>query len=340
MANNSISSLVEDEIVQNFAKMTDLEKQQMLAKWTTQVFNWINKARIYVESEQIFDEKISKNSKQSLDNFKEIFKRKRASKKSINNEQILTEGYVLLNQIGEIIRGEEIFYSVTLSKTGAAISSGASGTGGVYTWKISLKEFLGMLNFSSTRITLKSSTTLYKMMEAQINDDDKSIEYERWTEQKIEQYTLFYNQVRNNPNLKEWHNVNEGNMLEAFLRFLDDRDSFSHSGSSNHWKSIGSAMKRTMMAPDPFFIGGDLRDIQIKGLNASVTNINTLIQNLERVLTILRKSQSGYDVIKKYYKKNASEQINEEGIKTQEEIIKELTEFFTSKIDRSFTIDP
>ena len=31
-----------------------------------------------------------------------------------------------------------------------------------------------------------------------------------------------------------------------------------------------------MMAPDPFYVGGDLNDLQIKGLNASVTNINTL----------------------------------------------------------------
>ena len=93
-------------------------------------------------------------------------------------------------------------------------------------------------------------------------------------------------------------------------------------------------MKRTMTAPDAFFLGGDINNLQIKGLNASVTNLNTLIQNLSEVLSILSTSEQGYEVLKKYYRKNAQTQIQQEALKTQEEVTNELLEFFTSKINR------
>ena len=93
-------------------------------------------------------------------------------------------------------------------------------------------------------------------------------------------------------------------------------------------------MKRTMTAPDAFFLGGDINNLQIKGLNASVTNLNTLIQNLSEVLSILGTSEQGYEVLKKYYRKNAQAQIQQEALKTQEEVTNELLEFFTSKINR------
>ena len=67
-------------------------------------------------------------------------------------------------------------------------------------------------------------------------------------------------------------------MLEAFLRFLDDGNTPKVSSDADYWHSVGSAMKRTMTAPDAFFLGGDINNLQIKGLNASVTNLNTLIQ--------------------------------------------------------------
>ena len=93
-------------------------------------------------------------------------------------------------------------------------------------------------------------------------------------------------------------------------------------------------MKRTMTAPDAFFLGGDINNLQIKGLNASVTNLNTLIQNLSEVLSILRTSEQGHEVLKKYYRKNAQVQIQQEAFKAQEEVTNELLEFFTSKINR------
>lgn len=324
---------IEEEIIQSFDQMTKEQQRDRLALWTLEIYNWINKARAYIAFEQSLANKLSDNSKQSLDNVKEILRARRVAKKMINNKQILTEGYVLLNKIGETIRGEEVLYSVTISKTGKALSTGSIGTEGVYTWKVPLKEFLTMLNFTSQRIVLKDSSALYKMLEKQIEENNKVV-YEKWTEEKLQQFAIFNSQVRTNPKWSNWHKINEGNMLEAFLRFLDDGGTPTRMANPNYWHMVGSAVKRTMSAPDPFFLGGDLNEFQIKGLNASVTNINTLIQNLEKVLMILRMSYSGHEVLKKYYRANVANQIQQETLKTQEEIANELINFFTSKIER------
>lgn len=324
---------IEEEIIQSFDQMTKEQQRDRLTLWTLEIYNWINKARAYIAFEQSLANKLSDNSKQSLDNVKEMLRARRVAKRMIDNKQILTEGYVLLNKIGETIRGEEVLYSVTISKTGKALSTGSIGTGGVYTWKVPLKEFLTMLNFTSQRIVLKDSSALYKMLEKQIEENNKVV-YEKWTEEKLQQFAIFNSQVRANPKWSNWHRINEGNMLEAFLRFLDDGGIPTRMANPNYWHMVGSAVKRTMSAPDPFFLGGDLNEFQIKGLNASVTNINTLIQNLEKVLMILRMSYSGHEVLKKYYRTNVANQIQQEALKSQEEIANELINFFTSKIER------
>ena len=105
--------------------------------------------------------------------------------KMINNKVILTEGYTLLNKIGETIRGEEIFYSITVSKSGQALSTGSVGTGGVYTWQVPLSEFINLLNFTSQRIVLKDSSAIYKMLESQIEANEKNLIYEKWSDEKL-----------------------------------------------------------------------------------------------------------------------------------------------------------
>ena len=153
--------------------------------WTNEIYLWINKARSYIAQEQSLAEKLSANSMKSVKNVSEMLKNRRIAKKMINNKVILTEGYILLNKIGETIRGEEIFYSITVSKTGQALSTGSVGTGGVYTWKIPLSEFINLLNFTSQRIVLKDSSTIYKMLESQIEANEKNLIYEKWSDEKL-----------------------------------------------------------------------------------------------------------------------------------------------------------
>ena len=64
-----------------------------------------------------------------------------------------------------------------------------------------------------------------------------------------------------------------GGCNEAFDELIDRH-------KDQVYSYIFHSVKNTMAAPDAFFLGGDIDDEQIKGLNASVTNLTTLLINL------------------------------------------------------------
>lgn len=314
--------------------MTEEVQNETIQQWTIRTYNWLNKARVYVKSSESLMSKMAGTAANNLleKQFKNVLVRKRVAKDALMNQSLMTEGYVLLNQIGESLRGEEILYSVTITKTGKALSSGMSGTGGVYTWKVPLSEFLKMINFTSRRMTLKSSSSLYKMLQQKINKGEVVPgEYEEWTEQKLQSYSLFTGQIRS---YKQWSKVNEGNILEAFLRYTKDYGTPMFSKSNDYWRGVYNSMFNTMKSPDKFFVGGDIDNEQIKGLNASVTNLNSLILNIEKLWNILKVNPNTQNIISNYYKKSAKSSINKEIEKSQDEVVDNLLKFFTSNITR------
>lgn len=326
--------MVEKEIVEAFSEMTEEVQNETIQQWTIRTYNWLNKARVYVKSSESLMSKMAGTAANNLleKQFKNVLVRKRVAKDALMNQSLMTEGYVLLNQIGESLRGEEILYSVTITKTGKALSSGMSGTGGVYTWKVPLSEFLKMINFTSRRMTLKSSSSLYKMLQQKINKGEVVPgEYEEWTEQKLQSYSLFTGQIRS---YKQWSKVNEGNILEAFLRYTKDYGTPMFSKSNDYWRGVYNSMFNTMKSPDKFFVGGDIDNEQIKGLNASVTNLNSLILNIEKLWNILKVNPNTQNIISNYYKKSAKSSINKEIEKSQNEVVDNLLKFFTSNITR------
>lgn len=326
--------MVEKEIVGAFSEMTEEVQNQTIQQWTIRTYNWLNKARAYVKSSESLMSKMAGTEANSLleKQFKNVLVKKRVAKDALMNQSLMTEGYVLLNQIGESLRGEEILYSVTVTKTGKALSSGMSGTGGVYTWKVPLSEFLKMVNFTSRRMTLKSSSSLYKMLQQKINEGEVvPDEYEEWTEQQLQSYSLFTGQIRS---YKQWNKVNEGNILEAFLRYTKDYGTPMFSKSNDYWRGIYNSMFNTMKSPDKFFVGGDIGNEQIKGLNASVTNLNSLILNIEKLWNILKVNPNTQNIVSSYYKKSAKSSLNEEIQKSQDEVVDNLLKFFTSNITR------
>lgn len=326
--------MVEKEIVEAFSEMTEEVQNETIQQWTIRTYNWLNKARVYVKSSESLMSKMAGTAANNLleKQFKNVLVRKRVAKDALMNQSLMTEGYVLLNQIGESLRGEEILYSVTITKTGKALSSGMSGTGGVYTWKVPLSEFLKMINFTSRRMTLKSSSSLYKMLQQKINKGEVVPgEYEEWTEQKLQSYSLFTGQIRS---YKQWSKVNEGNILEAFLRYTKDYGTPMFSKSNDYWRGVYNSMFNTMKSPDKFFVGGDIDNEQIKGLNASVTNLNSLILNIEKLWNILKVNPNTQNIISNYYKKSAKSSINKEIEKSQDEVVNNLLKFFTSNITR------
>ena len=331
----------EKQIIQDMTTATQQDWGPLLQKWSIDIYKWLNKARAYVASQNSVIEKLSsslvidKNGKQEL-NLVEInsMKKMRISKKNVNNREILWEGYRLLNEIGETLRGEEIMYSITFTKTGKQIGNSTE----VYTWTVPMSEFFNLVRFSETRITLRDSSVIYKMVQKQIQNDEKDNMIEKWTEQKIQDYALFNNEVRNNPNWEKWHKINEGNMLESYLRLLKNGGSVQSRDKvkkdSEYWHRLGTAVSSTMKAPDAFFKGGDIDNEQIKGLHASVTNINTLMLNLQKVFSILKNAKINEEVLDKYYKKSGLN-LEQQQKEVEQEVINKLTDFFTSKIDRN-----
>ena len=208
-------------------------------------------------------------------------------KDEVIGQKLITEGYVLMNSIGESLRGDKINYSITIPDSNTYI-----------TWTGSMQEFIGtwdgkhytggMVNFSTKRMVLKKKDTLLK----QSKDNPK---WERWNEDKIQIYEAFKKRFKNgNINEDKWSKVNQGNMLEAFSRFYDNNISnynpnviLAQIDSGYLDEILEEAMLETLSNINPFWAGGDIGDTQIKGAGASVTNLSSLIYQLNRTRTLM-----------------------------------------------------
>lgn len=325
---------VDGQVLQALSSQSDEYIAKQLKLWAGKIYRWLSKARTYVYQEEQLSEKLSKNTMQTIEHVKEQYRNLKTAKTFISNQVILKEGYILLNEIGENIRGQKITYSITMSKTGEALSTGGAGTQGVITWQIPMEEFLNLLTSSSRRLMLRSSSALYKMAEQASRKGQGTDNIEKWSEEKLNSFAIFNAQVRH---WEQWTNVNEGNVLEAFFRFCGmdlQAQNVAYSDDSAYWRALYNAMYSTMKAPDKFFVGGDIGDTQIKGLAASVTNLNTLIQNLEQVLSILQQAPSTQKTTERYLKKEFSSKYATELQKTQDQVVQELIKFFTSSVSR------
>lgn len=313
-----------------FSQLTEEVKNSYISQWTREIITWMNRARSYIKHSSGLEEKLSNYNINNYNDYSKMLKNRRMAKEMILNKTVLRDGYILLNKIGEIIRGEEILYSVTVTSTGEAISSATAGE--VYTWTIPMSEFINLMSFTSRRIVLKDSMTIYRMIEHQIEQSANAINYERWSDEKLQHYSLFMQQIRSYP---QWENVNNGNILEAFLRFLDRGHKPLNSTMPEYRETVYSAMLDTMKHPAKFFEGGDINNLQVKGLNASITNINTLMKNLSEVLHILATHDVGNTVLRQHMKKQAlNTQLNQKMNTIVADVTEELIQFFTSTIDR------
>ena len=327
---------LEPEISGSFAEQTEEVKEQLIQQWSQQCYAWINRARIFINQSNSIAKQLTNTSVETIADFQKQMKGIRAAQELLSQKSLLSDGYILLNKIGERIRGETILYNITISKTGAALSSG--DTGGVITIKVPLEEFLNITQISSGNIKMKKTSTIYNMIEKQRKDSEAKksyIQYEKWDDQKIKSFEIFASQVRS---LKNYEKINEGNILEAFARHVQDGGliiSNADYSDKRYWSQIYSSVLNTLKSPDPFWKGGDIGAEQLKGLNASVTNINTLIRNINEVLKGLRQTKIGAQQLQPYVKKNFMNKIEEEGNQSIEQGEQFLIKFFTSNIDRT-----
>jgi hypothetical protein len=140
----------------------------------------------------------------------------------------------------------------------------------VITWKMKIEEFLNIVNISETRIYLRSPQNIADIYNKQKNNSN---EEDRWTDEKLSNFKSFGSAVRG-ISYGKYKDINEGNILEAFLRHLQEGRGL---GGDDYWHLVHRSVKETLLAPLAYYQGGDINNEQIKGLKASVTNINSLI---------------------------------------------------------------
>lgn len=338
---------IETDLGIAFTGLTEEAIIGLFKDWSIRTVNWLNLARKYVQRNEDVKEKLTVGAQRVLNKktkdldttiLANLLKQKKIANNLIDtSEKVLKDGYILLNEIGETIRGEPLLYSVTVTETGAAISSGSANTGKVISVKVPIETFLSFVSYgSSYRMVLQSPTTIYKMIMSQI-EKGANIEYEQWSEQKIQQYQWFANQARGV--LDKWKKINEGNVLESFLRFLAaGQEPVAFSKDPAYWNLLASSVKHTMSAPDPFWVGGDIVNIQVKGLNASVTNLGSLITTLTDFLNIIIHNKISYETIKPYIRKEMLPALEEQSDSTMINTARELLKMFNSTINRNIAV--
>lgn len=321
--------------------MTEEEKKILFSSWTNQISAWIFKAKKYIQINKDLQEKLKINQKnikkesetsKSFNWINELFKNRRIAATQLNNRSILTEGYILLNKIGETLRGEEIIYSITITSTGKDIINSAQGE--VFTYQLKLEDFLKTLTFTSRRIILQKPTAIHKALK-------EAYQPEEWSQDKINEFAAFSSQAKSD-NFdkyfqKNYSKINNGNLLEAYLRHKRNGHAIQSPAPNNdheYWSALFHSIQSTMATPDAFFLGGDIDNEQIKGLNASVTNLTTLLINLQDVLQILVSTKIGAEQVKMRVKKNAFSKFESSINLTVEEVASQLLNKFTSNVIR------
>ena len=185
------------------------------------------------------------------------------------------KGYILLNKIGESIRGKEISYQLIVR---------AGDGSAVYDWKgVSLDDFLELTTISDSgrmRMTSSSNTIIDALSKKY-----QSKEQVAWDDQKRKAYEYFKNYITNyvdSSGKQKWANLNQqGSILEAFTKYYDTKTG-----------NMEDYMERTMSGNQAFWKGGDYGDIQIKSNEASVTSISSIITQLESTYSKLSNIQN------------------------------------------------
>lgn len=341
--------IIDNAIIDTFTNWTKEKKQEQFIIWSRQCYQWLNQARAYIAGqESVLKRLAQQKQKDKLDEEKansiaimqtfQIYLRKNNTKDKMTGQNILLSGYKLLNTIGEIIRNDEITYSVTTSTDDTKLSEIKSNNIKVYTWKIPYKTFIKILTFTDTgEINLRRSNVVNSILQDELKKRSSKgkISYEEWDEKKIERYQIFCRQARSNRFWPQYHKINEGNILEAFLRFTEQASLVPHYPVNHHkqqyWGIMYACLQATMKNPDIFFKGGDILDEQIKSINASVTNMKTLINSITKLLNIFSQNVEVRPIIASYYKKNIN---NQPATDLMEQTEKALMDFFVSSIER------
>lgn len=243
---------------------------------------WLNRAQEYVNKNNTLSltvgasQALTEITERSVfyDNLENAYLEVLNEQQEVEGAKLIAEGYKLMNRIGETIRGDQITYSVTIPYGDTYITWNGSMEEFIGKWNG--KQYTGMVNFSRRRMYLKSTKSLL----AKYNEQYPT--WTKWEPEKAEAFKSFIQRIRSNKQFDKWKKVNQGNMLEAFSRIYQKDKDISKSNIEQGYLDylIADAMTITLKNNDPFWSGGDIDTEQLKGANASVTNVSQLIYQL------------------------------------------------------------
>lgn len=336
---------------------TEIVIQPYLKLWAIQLRDWLRQASQAVNQLEEVKKQLNKTkyAKINLENFQNTFILSTTRTQYINEDaqRIIIDGYKLLNTIGETFRNEQINYKITIITKGNKLSEAAlDPDANIYTFVVPMEKFLKFANTTVWNSALQSSGPIYKALQKKhylgsqgnLLKRAEDIALEKWDEERKKSYLLFHDQathaiVLNGRNREQpWLNVNEGQTLEAFFRFTSGGRIAQYSKDKQYWKNIKAVMKATMSNPDIFVKGGDIANEQIKGINASITNLGTLINVSTTILNSLILNKEVFNEISSSLKPSIKTDLETCSTKTIQEVVQSLKEILVSSVNRDFNM--
>lgn len=249
------------DLLQILTKSADESGRPFVIKWLNQCIDLLTRAKVLeAEYSKLKTIQVTVNNA-IMQNYQEI-------KTDLKTDKLIKEMYIFLNEVGETLRGESLIYQVTLS-------TGKGQSKNMTTFELPLEKFLELTTATHTRLTLSRTKTILNRIAK-----DNDVNQRKWTEEEIFNYQRFiYNAKRVQQG--RWKKVNRGNLLEAYSRYEDLRNSGMSKGSTT------IAMQETLRGTQGFWQGADYNGFQIKGNAASVANIYTCINQLNELYLIL-----------------------------------------------------
>lgn len=229
---------------------------------------------------------------------------------------VLKQGYRILTQIGEVIRGDEITYKIVMRGQGIGMGGAFGAT---WEYNTNLQKFL-KYGGTDNRYLL-GKTTMENLFRADLKlTDSNSRLYNnldnkrQWDPQEEIDIDWFISQVRG---YIEWHgggpgpaeskmssavhpyaDANKGQILEAYLQ-SGYTAKWLRSPSEADWKGLikdymAMAKGETSAGFAAFWQGGEggtnLANIQVKGRYASITSLKTLVRQMTRVYAFMNEA--------------------------------------------------
>lgn len=245
---------------------------------------------------------------------------------------LLRRGYSILTQIGEMIRGDKITYTIILrADSGNFLSE---------TWEYTVNDvdkFLSAATNDARSIFRRNLKINEDKLRAAADSASSGVSRRKWTSEETRLAALYARQVHG---YIEWHGkvskqifagANRGQIMEAFMMIGGFTQILPH---TSVWHAL---IKEPMMAATgqtddgfaAFWQGGEggyyLATTQLKSNDAGITNMTTLIRQMTRIYSFLNQFKP------EQFVEEAMENFNASGKMTEDEVAEKLVEMFYSK---------